>query len=251
MAVNFELWIVSMADRTPDMWGPGIVALVLTLEGLRKAAGKVIAGLVWLLIGYAYFGNFLPGVLEAEVFPPTKTVLYLYADNNGVPGIVLRVVTELVLAFIVFGKLLQVSGATAFFNYGHELDGPRRGGPAKVAALRPAPSTISGRPWANVTGSSPAMMKKAGFRPQHAGAIEAVASNGGQIAPPVMGPSLSPSSWKFPSSRRVPAVLFCRPVPPGGRACGPLRHPGRAARDPAESAADPGRPGCSSPRSAS
>ena len=192
MAVNFELWIVSMADRTPDMWGPGIVALVLTLEGLRKAAGKVIAGLVWLLIAYAYFGNFLPGVLEAEVFPPTKTVLYLYADNNGVPGIVLRVVTELVLAFIVFGKLLQVSGATAFFNdMAMSWMGHRRGGPAKVAVIASSAfGTISGSTVGNIMSTGVVtipMMKKAGFRPQHAGAIEAVASNGGQIAPPVMG----------------------------------------------------------------
>ena len=192
MAVNFELWIVSMADRTPDMWRPGIVALVLTLEGLRKAAGKVIAGPVWLLIGYAYFGNFLPGVLEAEVFPPTKTVLYLYADNNGVPGIVLRVVTELVLAFIVFGKLLQVSGATAFFNdMAMSWMGHRRGGPAKVAVIASSAfGTISGSTVGNIMSTGVVtipMMKKAGFRPQHAGAIEAVASNGGQIAPPVMG----------------------------------------------------------------
>ena len=192
MAVNFELWIVSMADRTPNMCGPGIVALVLTLEGLRKAAGKVIAGLVWLLIGYAYFGNFLPGVIEAEVFPPTKTVLYLYADNNGVPGIVLRVVTELVLAFIVFGKLLQVSGATAFFNdMAMSWMGHRRGGPAKVAVIASSAfGTISGSTVGNIMSTGIVtipMMKKAGFRPQHAGAIEAVASNGGQIAPPVMG----------------------------------------------------------------
>ncbi len=192
MAVNFELWIVSMADRTPDMWGPGIVAIALALEGLRKAAGRVIAGLVWLLIAYAYFGNLLPGTLEAEVFPPTKTILYLYADNNGVPGIVLRVVTELVLAFIVFGKLLQISGATAFFNdLAMSWMGHRRGGPAKVAVVASSAfGTISGSTVGNIMSTGIVtipMMKKSGFRPRHAGAIEAVASNGGQIAPPVMG----------------------------------------------------------------
>lgn len=192
MAVNFELWIVSMADRTPDMWGPGIVAIALALEGLRKAAGRVIAGLVWLLIAYAYFGNLLPGTLEAEVFPPTKTILYLYADNNGVPGIALRVVTELVLAFIVFGKLLQISGATAFFNdLAMSWMGHRRGGPAKVAVVASSAfGTISGSTVGNIMSTGIVtipMMKKSGFRPRHAGAIEAVASNGGQIAPPVMG----------------------------------------------------------------
>ena len=192
MAVNFEDWIVSMAYRTPDMWGPGIVAIVLTLEALRKAAGKVIAGLVWVLIAYAYFGNLLPGALEAEVFPPTKTILYLYADNNGVPGIVLRVVTELVLAFVIFGKLLQVSGATNFFNdMAMSWMGHRRGGPAKVSVIASSAfGTISGSTVGNIMSTGIVtipMMKKAGFQPRHAGAIEAVASNGGQIAPPVMG----------------------------------------------------------------
>ena len=192
MAVNFELWIVSMADRTPDMWAPGIVALVLALEGLRKAAGRVIAGLVWVLIAYAFLGDLLPGIFEAEVFPPTKTVLYLYADNNGVPGIVLRVVTELVLAFIVLGKLLQISGATAFFNdLAMSWMGHRRGGPAKVAVIASSAfGTISGSTVGNIMSTGIVtipMMKKSGFRARHAGAIEAVASNGGQIAPPVMG----------------------------------------------------------------
>jgi len=192
MAINFEAWIVSMAYRTPDMWGPGIAAIVLTLEGLRKAAGKVIAGLVWLLIAYAYFGNHLPGALEAEVFPPTKTILYLYADNNGVPGIVLRVVTELVLAFILFGKLLQISGATTFFNdMAMSWMGHRRGGPAKVSVIASSAfGTISGSTVGNIMSTGIVtipMMKKSGFRNHHAGAIEAVASNGGQIAPPVMG----------------------------------------------------------------
>lgn len=192
MAINFEAWIVAMAYRTPDMWGPGIVAIVLTLEALRKSAGKVIAGLVWVLIAYAFFGDHLPGVLEGAVFPPTKTILYLYADNNGIPGIVLRVVTELVLAFIIFGKLLQISGATTFFNdMAMSWMGHRRGGPAKVSVIASSAfGTISGSTVGNIMSTGIVtipMMKKAGFRPQHAGAIEAVASNGGQIAPPVMG----------------------------------------------------------------
>ena len=104
MAYNFEDWIVTAHERTPDKWVPGALALILMMEGLRKAAGKINAGLVWVLIVYAFFGDLLPGVLEASVFPPTKTVTYFYADNNGVPGLVLQVVLNLVLAFIIFGK---------------------------------------------------------------------------------------------------------------------------------------------------
>ena len=192
MSVNFEEWIVGMADRTPDKWVPGVVALLAMMEALRKACGIVITALVWAMIAYAFFGGHLPGVLEAEIFPPTKVVLYLYADNNGVPGLVLRVVAELVLAFIIFGKLLEVSGATRFFtDLAMALMGHRRGGPAKVAVVASSAfGTISGSAVGNIMSTGIVtipMMKRTGFEPRYAAGIEAVASNGGQIAPPVMG----------------------------------------------------------------
>lgn len=192
MAYNFDAWLLSMGERTPAMWGPGIIGIVAMMEALRKAAGKIIAGLVWALIAYAFFGDLLPGVLEGEVFPPAKTVLYLYSDTNGIPGLVLRVVVQIVLAFVLFGKMLEVSGATAFLNdLALGWMGHRRGGPAKVAVVASAAfGSISGSTVANIMSSGVVtipMMKKAGFRAQHAAAIEAVASNGGQVAPPVMG----------------------------------------------------------------
>ena len=192
MAYNFEDWIVTAHERTPEKWIPGAIALILMLEGLRKSAGKIIAGLVWVLILYAFFGDLLPGALEAEVFPPSKTVLYLYSDNNGVPGIVLQVVVNLVLAFIIFGKLMEVSGGTAFLtDLAMGWMGDRRGGPAKVAVVASSAfGTISGSTVGNIMSTGIVtipLMKKTGFKPEYAGAIEAVASNGGQIAPPVMG----------------------------------------------------------------
>lgn len=192
MAYNFEDWIVTAHERTPDKWIPGALALVLMMEGLRKAAGKIIAALVWVLIAYAFFGDYLPGALEAAVFPPTKTITYLYADNNGVPGLVLQVVLNLVLAFIIFGKLMEVSGGTAFLtDLAMGWMGHRRGGPAKVAVVASSAfGTISGSTVGNIMSTGIVtipLMKKTGFKPEYAGAIEAVASNGGQIAPPVMG----------------------------------------------------------------
>ena len=192
MAYNFEDWIVTAHERTPDKWVPGALALILMMEGLRKAAGKIIAGLVWVLILYAFFGDHLPGVLEAAIFPPTKTITYFYADNNGVPGLVLQVVLNLVLAFIIFGKLMEVSGGTAFLtDLAMGWMGHRRGGPAKVAVVASSAfGTISGSTVGNIMSTGIVtipLMKKTGFKPEYAGAIEAVASNGGQIAPPVMG----------------------------------------------------------------
>ena len=192
MAYNLEDWLLRMAERPIEMWLPGIIALVLMLEGLRKATGKVIAGLVATIIVYGYFGDYLPGTLEASVFPPTKTVVYLYADHNGIPGLVLQIITELVLAFIVFGKMMEVSGAMNFLNdLALGLMGHRRGGPAKVAVVASSAfGSISGSTVANIMSTGIVtipMMKKTGFQPKYAAAIEAVASNGGQIAPPVMG----------------------------------------------------------------
>lgn len=192
MSWNFEAWIVLMADRTPDMWMPGVLAIVLMMEGMRKSVGKIIAGLVWVIILYAFFGDFLPPPFEAEVFPPTKLVLYLYADNNGIPGLVLRVVVQLVLAFILFGKLLQISGGSAYFNdMALGWMGHRRGGPAKVAVVASSAfGTISGSTVGNIMSTGVVtipLMKKSGFPAKYAAAIEAVASNGGQVAPPIMG----------------------------------------------------------------
>jgi len=126
------------------------------------------------------------------VFPPTKVVLFLYADNNGIPGIVLRVVTEMVLAFILLGKVMEVSGATKFFtDLSLALMGHRRGGPAKVAVVASSAfGTISGSTVGNIMSTGIVtipLMKRTGFQPRYAAAIEAVASNGGQFAPPVMG----------------------------------------------------------------
>ncbi len=192
MSVNLEDWLLRMADRPPEMWVPGIFALVMMMEALRKSAGGVIAGLVWIIILYGFFGHHMPGVLEAETFPPAKTVLYLYADTNGVPGIVLNIVVGLVLAFIIFGKIMEISGAMGFFNdLAMGLMGHRRGGPAKVAVVASSAfGSISGSAVANIMSTGVVtipLMKRTGFQARYAAAIEAVASNGGQVAPPVMG----------------------------------------------------------------
>jgi len=189
---HYEDWIIGMADRTPDKWVPGIFAIVLMMEALRKTSGVPIAILVWVTIVYAFFGHLLPGALEAEHHSPTKIILYNYADSNGVPGLVLRVVTTIVLAFIILGRLMEVSGATKFFtDLAMGWMGHRRGGPAKVAVVASSAfGMVSGSTVGNIMSTGVVtipLMKESGFRPRYAAAIEAVASNGGQIAPPVMG----------------------------------------------------------------
>lgn len=191
-ALNFESWMLLLAYRTPDMWIPGILAIALMMEALRKAGGLIIASLVICIVAYGFVGHYLPGILRAEVFPPTKTVLYLYADSSGIPGIVLRIIINLVIPFILFGKMMEIAGGMTFFtNLAMRMLGRWRGGPAKGASFASAAfGMLSGSTVANILSTGIVtipLMKRIGFRPYQAGAIEAVASNGGQIMPPVMG----------------------------------------------------------------
>lgn len=191
-AWNFNEWVLALANRTPDMWIPGAIGLVLLVEGVRKSIGLVIALLVWLVIAYGLFGDHLPGTLQAEVFPVDRLILYLYADSNGVPGIVLTVITTLVLPYVILGKVMEISGGMDFFkNLAFRLVGGRRGGPAQAAAVASGFfGTLSGSTVANIMSTGIVtipVMRKSGFAPEQAAAVEAVASNGGQIMPPIMG----------------------------------------------------------------
>jgi TRAP transporter 4TM/12TM fusion protein len=192
MSLNYSAWIIDISGFTPGKVIPALVAVVLLMEGMRKAAGLPITILVWVLVAYALFGYLLPSPLQAENLSLSDVVMYLYADTNGVPGRVMVIVATLVLAFIVLGRVMEASGAIRFFtDLALALMGGRRGGPAKVAVLASSVfGSINGTAIGNIMSTGIVtipLMKKSGFRPQFAAAIEAVASNGGQFAPPVMG----------------------------------------------------------------
>ncbi|OGA15364.1 MAG: hypothetical protein A3G25_00680 [Betaproteobacteria bacterium RIFCSPLOWO2_12_FULL_63_13] len=192
MSAHYNVWLTDFAGYTPQKYVPGIVALMLMMEALRKSCGLPITVLVWLLILYGLVGHLLPPPFQADRLPIPSYVMYLYADTNAVPGLVLIIIASLVLAFIVLGKLMEVSGATGFFtDLALATMGHRRGGPAKVAVIASSLfGSISGSPVSNIMSTGVItipLMKRTGFRPDQAAAIEAVASTGGQIAPPVMG----------------------------------------------------------------
>ncbi|HZD90088.1 MAG TPA: TRAP transporter fused permease subunit, partial [Pseudolabrys sp.] len=192
MSFHFSDWLVDIAGATPEKYVPGAIAILLMMEALRKISGVPITLLVWLLIAYGFFGYMLPGPLQANYQRPEAFILYLYADTNAIPGLVLNIIAGMVLAFIVFGKLMEVSGATQFFtDLAMALMGHRRGGPAKVAVVASGLfGSISSSPVGNIMSTGVVtipLMKRVGFKPHYAAAIEAVASTGGQIAPPVMG----------------------------------------------------------------
>ena len=192
MSWHFQAWLVDIEGATPQKYIPGVIAIVLMMEALRKSSGLPITILVWILIGYGFFGYLIPGPMQANYQSPADFVMYLYADTNAIPGLVLVIIAGMVLAFIVFGKLMEVSGATQFFtDLAMSMMGHRRGGPAKVAVVASSLfGSISSSPVGNIMSTGVItipLMKKIGFKPHYAAAIEAVASTGGQIAPPVMG----------------------------------------------------------------
>jgi len=192
MAANVNDWMIDFAGYTPQKFVPGMIAILVMMEAIRKACGLPITLLTWALIAYGFFGYLMPGPFAAEQLPIPRYVMYIYADTNGVPGLVLNIITTLVLTFILLGKLMEVSGATQFFNdLALAAMGHRRGGPAKVAVIASSAfGTISGSTVGNIMSTGIVtipLMKRTGFNPNFAAAIEAVASNGGQIAPPVMG----------------------------------------------------------------
>lgn len=191
-AANTENWMFSLTGNSPDKVVPGLIALLIMMEALRKSCGLSITLLVWGLVAYGLYGHHLPQPLQANYSSPKAMIMYLYTDVNAVVGIIMAIVATLVLAFMVFGRMLEVSGATAFFtDICLALMGHRRGGPAKVAVIASGLfGSVSSSPVGNIVSTGVVtipLMRRIGFRAHQAAAIEAVASTGGQIAPPVMG----------------------------------------------------------------
>ncbi|KAA3629951.1 MAG: TRAP transporter permease DctM/Q [Proteobacteria bacterium] len=212
---NHGDWLIDIANRGPEKWLPGLIGLVLLLEALRKNCGTPITALVSVIGLYAFLGHHLPGAFEAPYTSPARLVLYLYSDTNGVPGLVLGVCVTVVLGFIVLGAVMGAVGSSKYFtDLAMGAMGHRRGGPAKVAVVASSIfGSISGSTVANVMSTGVVtipLMKRSGFPPHVAAAIEAVASNGGQLAPPVMGATafLIAEFLQIPYSDVVAAALI-------------------------------------------
>lgn len=169
-----------------------IVAIVAALEIARRSIGKVLPLISILFIGYALFGHNLTGMFKTVKFSIARIAPYLYTSSDGLYGQTLYVSAQFIFLFVLFGAILDMTGAGEFFvNIAFALTGRVRGGPAQAAIFSSMlMGTINGSGAANVvtTGTfTIPLMKKIGFKPAFAGAVEAVASNGGQIMPPVMG----------------------------------------------------------------
>jgi len=172
----------------------GMIALLLIIEATRRAVGKELTILAIISILYMLFGYLFPGFLRYRGMSLTRLVEYMAWSTDGPYGIVLQVSATYVYVFIYFGVLMSKTGLTELFNnLGLRIFGSSRGGGAKVSVFASGTmGTISGIAVANVatTGSfTIPLMKRTGYSPSFAGAVEAVSSTGGQLMPPIMGAS--------------------------------------------------------------
>ena len=191
-SLNYVDWLTDLANRGIEKWIPGVIAILLLIEALRRYCGYAITILTIIFIVYGFFGHNLPGIMQGAQVNPTRLVLYFYADTGGVPGLILSIVCSVVFGFLLMGELLKVSGAGQFLtDLSLSLMGHYRGGPAKVSIVASSIfGSISGSTVGNVMSTgvvSIPLMKKTGLPGYFAAAVEAIASNGGQLAPPVMG----------------------------------------------------------------
>ena len=200
--------------RPADAVAAGVIIIVLLMESLRRATGNVLPVIVIIFIVYALFAGLVPGQLQGRSTDWQKLAAYLTVDINGMLGVPLKIGTTIVITFILFGNLLTVTGASNWFTeIALTAMGRFRGGSAKIAVLASALfGSISGSAVANVVATGVVtipMIKRSGYASHQAAAIEAVASTGGQLMPPVMGASafLMAEFLQIPYSEVVLAAL--------------------------------------------
>ncbi len=170
----------------------GLLAILLVMEAARRAIGWDLPVLAILCLIYAYFGPYMPGFLAHRGYSVKRIIEHMYLGTEGIYGIPLGVVATYVFHFVLFGIFVTKTGlGQLFIDIAVAIAGRSTGGPAKVAVIASGfLGSINGSSIANTvtTGSfTIPLMKRVGYTAQFAGAVEATASTGGQITPPIMG----------------------------------------------------------------
>ena len=220
VSYNYQALADAIAYRPLNGSIVGGILLVLVLEGLRRVSGNVLTFILLVFIGYGLFGHLLPGELQGRHVAPDGLLIYLAVDANGVFGSVFGIAATVVVCFLFFGALLARSGGAQFFTeIAISALGQYRGGAAKISIIASSLfGTISGNAVSNVVATGVVtipMMKQSGYKPEHAGAIEAVSSTGGQLMPPIMGAAafimaelIGTSYASVVIAATVPALLY-------------------------------------------
>jgi len=183
-----------------DIW-MGVLTIVVLLEACRRTVGLGMTVIGALVLIYAFAGprgalpwlnDWLPSILQHRGYDLERVAAQMYLGQEGILGVPLGVAATFVFMFVLFGAVLEVTGAGRFFiDLAFTLTGKKRGGPAKAAVVASATlGSISGSAIANVVTSGAftiPLMRKVGYSAEEAGGIEASSSTGGQITPPLMG----------------------------------------------------------------
>ena len=221
-AVYFALHLTEITTRmryiddvTPAAKFFAAATVLLVLEITRRTTGWALVIVASTLILYAFFGDMLPRAVKHTGFTFDVIVEHLFLLNEGVYGIPIGVATSTLFGFIMFGAFLERSKMSSIFmDLACLLPRNSQGGPAKVAIFASALfGTISGSAAANVYGTGTftiPLMKKVGYTPHFAGAVEAVASTGGQMMPPIMGAAdvIGVSYLTIAKAALIPSVLY-------------------------------------------
>ncbi|MCX7786284.1 MAG: TRAP transporter permease [Spirochaetes bacterium] len=170
----------------------GTLGILAVLEACRRVVGLPILIIACSFIAYAFLGPYMPGFLNHRGYSFRRIVGHLYYTTEGILGLPLGVSSTFIFLFILFGAFLDKTGIGKFFiDIANAIAGFSAGGPAKVAVISSAMmGTISGSSVSNTVGTGSftiPLMKKLGYKPEFAGAVEAAASTGGQLMPPIMG----------------------------------------------------------------
>jgi len=190
--VDFENLVNRMGALSTTDRILGGLCIIMVLDATRRAIGWPLPIVTITFLLYAYFGYLIPGSFGHRGYDLHRILNQMYMTTEGIFGVPLGVVVTIVFLFILFGAFLDKGGGGQFFvNLAVSLAGRLRGGPAKIAVVSSGlMGMISGSSIANVatTGTfTIPLMKRIGYRPEFAGAVEAAASTGGQIMPPIMG----------------------------------------------------------------
>jgi len=197
IAVGYYIWswggiIYRQGIPTTNDLIFGAIIMVLGLEAVRRVHGWTIPGITVFFIIYAFYGRYFPGQLAHAGFDINWITSYLLMTQEGVYGLLSYVGATYIILFIIFGAFLQECKATDFFiDFAKAMTGRWRGGPAQTAVMASGMmGMIQGSAVSNIvtTGTfTIPLMKRTGYKPHIAGAVETAASVGGQILPPVMG----------------------------------------------------------------
>ncbi|WP_188432964.1 TRAP transporter permease [Kroppenstedtia guangzhouensis] len=216
----FDSLVGRAGDNTWFDLAIGALAILLVLDATRRVVGVPITIIVSFFLLYALFGPIMPGFLKHGGITFERLFSHMYFTTEGIFGTPLAVSSTFIFLFLLYGALLEKTGVGSYFNdLALMIAGRFSGGPAKVAVFSSAlQGTISGSSVGNVvtTGSyTIPMMKKLGYRKEFAGAVEAAASTGGQLMPPVMGAAAFIMAeftgipyWEIVKAAAIPALLY-------------------------------------------